>query len=74
MKDIDLSSVIYKYHKSGAAKSQRLGQYFINQHVPSEDLPWPELFYEKDDDTCIRMMVEYVHSGLRRSESNPWEG
>ena len=74
MKDINLPAVILKYHQSGAARTQRLGQYFINQHVPSEDLPWPELFYEKDDYQCIQMMVEYANNGIRRSETNPWEG
>lgn len=45
-----------EYFRSGAHKSQRFGQFYINRYMPS-DTVWPELFYEKDSEKALYMIL-----------------
>jgi hypothetical protein len=45
-----------EYFRSGAHKSQRFGQFYINRYMPS-DTVWPELFYEKDTKKALELIL-----------------
>lgn len=45
-----------KYFRSGAHKTQRFGQFYINNYMPS-GTDWPELFYEEDNDKALYMIL-----------------
>jgi len=45
-----------EYYRSGADKTQRFGQFYINYYMPS-DTVWPELFYEKDSKRAVELIL-----------------
>lgn len=49
----DVSRAITEYYRS--ASKQRLGQYLIN-NLPSITSPWPELFYEEDNEKAKKIV------------------
>lgn len=52
-----LAKALVEYYKTGAHKTQRFGQYFINYYLPAEYSPWPELFYERDNDKAMQVLI-----------------
>lgn len=45
---------LYKKH---GAQHLRMGQFFVGRYIKK---PWPELFYEKEDYKCAKMIVEWL--------------
>ena len=45
-----------EYFRSGADKTQRFGQFYINNYMPS-DTVWPELFYEEDSQKALYILL-----------------
>lgn len=60
---INLGEAALNYYRKGYDKTQRFGQYFINHYVPSEHLPWPELFYETDNAKALLVILDYLEKG-----------
>lgn len=44
-----------EYYRSGADKTQRFGQFYINNYMPASTV-WPELFYEEDTEKALNIM------------------
>ena len=45
-----------EYYRSGADKTQRFGQFYINRYMPATTV-WPELFYEEDSAKALKMIL-----------------
>jgi hypothetical protein len=52
-----LIEIIKKWWADGRPKHLRLGQYFCNLFIEE---PWPELYYEGDDDTAAAKIEEWL--------------
>lgn len=55
--------VVLDYYKSGASKTQRFGQFFINYYLGDDNVPWPELFYEADIVKAMTIVAHYYKTG-----------
>jgi len=46
-------------YRREADTTLRFGQWYINTYRPAHN-PWPELFYERDDDKAWQMIIDDV--------------
>lgn len=54
-----LADAAMKYYSTGADKTQRFGQFFVNTYMPPDTI-WPELFYEENNLKVITMIVNHI--------------
>lgn len=59
----DVGPAVVSYYRDGYSKTQRFGQFFVNNYVPEQFLPWPELFYQTDDEKALRTILDFVEKG-----------
>ena len=58
-----LAEVLVEYYKRGAHKTLRFGQFYINYYLGDDNVPWPELFYERDLKKAQEMILTYLNEG-----------
>lgn len=51
-----IAEAVVEYYRSGADKTQRFGQFYINRYMPASTV-WPELFYEEDNEKALNIML-----------------
>lgn len=53
---IPIGVAAVEYYNSGADKTQRFGQFYINTYMPA-DTNWPELYYEEDSAKAVLIIL-----------------
>lgn len=53
-----IGEIALAYYRSGADKTLRFGQFYINKYKP-DGTAWPELFYETDNSKAMDMIMDH---------------
>lgn len=62
-----LADAAMKYYSTGADKTQRFGQFFVNTYMPPDTI-WPELFYEENNLKVVTMIVDHIEGKKNEQE------
>lgn len=57
-----IPDALLEYYQTDKYKTQRFGQFYINQYMPSNTV-WPELFYERDIFKAQQMIINRIYGG-----------